>query len=98
MYISALLYRNSLILTAVALIISVIINELNTRSAEDFPRDGPEWVKNLIKFLLSKEPISKLINFNTQVRLIIFNVHFFKLKLLHLKSNSILGSRTSNRR
>lgn len=63
------MYRNSLILTAIALIMSVISNELYKRSTEDFPPNGPEWAKNIIKFLLDKKPISMLTNFNTQVRL-----------------------------
>lgn len=67
-HISVLLYRNSLILTAVSLIISVVSNEFYKRSTEDFPLNGPEWAKNGIKFLLNKKPISLLTNFNTQVR------------------------------
>lgn len=47
---------------------SVISNELYKRSTEDFPRDGPEWSKNVIKLLLNKKAISMLTNFNTQVR------------------------------
>lgn len=67
-YILVSLYRNSLILTAVALIMSVISNELYKRSAEDFPRNGPKWATNLIKLLLNKKAISMLTSFNTQVR------------------------------
>lgn len=67
-YISVLFYRNSLLLTATALIISVISNVLYKRSTEDFPRAGPEWLKNALKFVLNKIPIAMLTNFNNQVR------------------------------
>lgn len=70
-YISVLLYRNSLILTAVAIIITVISNEMYKHSTEDFPRNGPEWLKSVSTFLLNKRPISMLTNFNTQVKYII---------------------------
>jgi len=70
-YISVLLYRNSLILTAIALIITVISNEFYKHGTDDFPRNGPEWLKSVSTFLLNKKPIAVLTNFNTRVRYII---------------------------
>jgi len=70
-YISVLLYRNSLILTAIAFIITVISNAIYKHSTDDFPRNGPEWLKSVSAFLLNKRPIAMLTNFNTQVRCII---------------------------
>lgn len=70
-YVSVLLYRNSLILTSIALIITVISNALYKHGTDDFPRNGPEWLKSVSTFLLSKKPIAMLTNFNTQVRYII---------------------------
>uniref|UniRef100_A0A2S2NSS6 Neuronal acetylcholine receptor subunit beta-2 n=1 Tax=Schizaphis graminum TaxID=13262 RepID=A0A2S2NSS6_SCHGA len=61
-----LLYRNSLILTSIALIITVISNALYKHGTDDFPRNGPEWLKSVSTFLLSKKPIAMLTNFNTQ--------------------------------
>jgi len=66
-YISVLLYRNSLMLTATALIICVISNELYKRGTEDFPRESPEWLKSVSTFLLNARPVVLLTNFNTQV-------------------------------
>jgi len=66
-YISVLLYRNSLILTAIALIITVISNEIYKQSTDDFPRNCPEWLKSVLKFFLNKIPIALLTNFYTQV-------------------------------
>lgn len=70
-YFSVLLYRNSLILTAIAFIITVISNSIYKHSTDDFPHNGPEWLKSVSTFLLSKIPISMLTHFNTQVRSII---------------------------
>jgi len=67
-YISVLLYRNSLILTAMTIIISVINNEFYKLGTEDFPRKSPEWLKSVTTLLLNKRPINFLTNFNTQVR------------------------------
>lgn len=67
-YISVLLYRNSLVLTATALVISVISNVLYKHSTQDFPHAGPEWLKSTLKFILNKKPIAMLTNFNNQVR------------------------------
>lgn len=61
-----LLYRNSLILTAIALIITVISNEFYKHGTDDFPRNGPEWLKSVSTFLLNKKPIAVLTNFNTR--------------------------------
>ncbi|KAL5244524.1 hypothetical protein ACI65C_011934 [Semiaphis heraclei] len=61
-----LLYRNSLILTAIAFIITVISNSIYKHSTDDFPHNGPEWLKSVSTFLLSKIPISMLTHFNTQ--------------------------------
>lgn len=67
-YILVLLYRNSLFLTATALIISVISNVLYKCSTEDFPRDNPQWLKTALKCILNKRPIAMLTNFNNQVK------------------------------
>ncbi|XP_025208517.1 neuronal acetylcholine receptor subunit beta-2-like [Melanaphis sacchari] len=61
-----LLYRNSLILTAIALIVTVISNAFYKHGTDDFPRNGPEWLKSVSTFLLNKKPIAMLTNFNTQ--------------------------------
>ncbi|XP_026819731.1 neuronal acetylcholine receptor subunit beta-2-like [Rhopalosiphum maidis] len=61
-----LLYRNSLILTSIALVITVISNALYKHGTDDFPRNGPEWLKSVSTFLLSKKPIAMLTNFNTR--------------------------------
>jgi len=79
-YISVLLYRNSLLLTAIAFIITVISNSIYKHSIDDFPHNVPEWLKSVSTFLLNKRPIAMLTNFNTQVRSIIeynFNNTYF---------------------
>lgn len=62
------MYRNSSILTATAIVINVISNELYKRSTDDLPSDGPEWLKFISIFLLNKIPIIMLTSFNTQAR------------------------------
>jgi len=52
-YISVLLYRNSLILTSIALIITVVSNAIYKHSTDDFPLNGPEWLKSVSKFVLN---------------------------------------------
>jgi len=37
------------------------------QSTDDFPRDGPEWLKSVLKFFLNKIPIALITNFHTQV-------------------------------
>ncbi|VVC32869.1 Hypothetical protein CINCED_3A023710 [Cinara cedri] len=61
-----LLYRNSLILTAVAIVICVVSNELYKHGTEDFPINPPEWIKSASAFLLSKRPITIFTHFNNQ--------------------------------
>lgn len=78
------MYRNSLILTAIAFIISVISNELYKRGTEDFPSNSPEWIKSVSIFLLNKRPISVLTNFNTQVRSVA-KIYFKILIILTIK-------------
>lgn len=90
--ISVELYRNSLIVTGVALVVSVISNAFYKHSTGDFPSDGPEWLKSAFKFLLSKRPIAMLTNFNNQARPSHLNIHFnYCNSSVSISSDLILG-------
>lgn len=67
-------------LTAVALIVSVISNELYKRGTEEFPRDGPKWLQSVLTFYLNKTP-SIVYSYNVQVSdRDIIPFFFFKLR------------------
>lgn len=59
-----------------AIIICIISNELYKRGTEDFPPNGPEWLKSVSSFLLNKRPITLLTSFNTQVRQRVYSFFF----------------------
>lgn len=71
LHISVVLFRNSLILTATAIVISVITSKLYAYGTEDFPSDAPKWLKSSSAFFLNIKLFSTLTNFNTHVSLII---------------------------
>lgn len=54
-------------LTAMAIVICVVSNELYKRGTEDFPPNAPGWMKSISIVLLSTRPITLLTNFNNQV-------------------------------
>lgn len=64
--ISVLLLRNSLILTAIAIVINIISNEFYKRSTDDFPSDIPKLLKSTSTFLLNKIPTTMITGFNTE--------------------------------